>query len=42
MVCANINKLIFFPNVVKRGRPTYGNKEELAPITDHILNQCYR
>ena len=22
----------FFPNVVKSVRPTYGNKEELAPL----------
>ena len=32
MVCTNINKLIFFSNVIKSVRPTYGNKEELAPL----------
>ena len=32
MVCTNINKLIFFSNVVKSIRPTYGNKKELAAL----------
>ena len=34
MVCTNINKLIFFSNVIKSVRPTYGNKEELASLTE--------
>ena len=25
-------QITFFPNVVKDVRPTYGNKEELAPL----------
>ena len=33
MVCTDINKLIFFSNVIKSVRPTYGNKEELAPLS---------
>ena len=33
MICININNLIFFSNVVKYVRPTYGNKEELAPLS---------
>ena len=39
MVCANINKLIFFSNVIKSVKPTYGNKEELAPLNMvHLKN----
>ena len=32
MICININNLIFFSYVVKYIRPTYSNKEELAPL----------
>ena len=32
MICINIDNLIFFPNVIKYVRPTYGNKEELGPL----------
>ena len=28
-------QIIFFPNVVNDIRPTYGNKEELAPLSQH-------
>ena len=37
MVCTNINKLIFFSNVVKSIRPTYGSKEELAALRSMIV-----
>ena len=29
----NIYNLVFFSNVIKYVRPTYGNKEELAPLS---------
>ena len=32
-----------FPNVVKDIRPTYGNKEELAPLNDDVaVSNCHQ
>ena len=31
----------FFPNVVKDVRPTYGNKEELAPLNSPWIHTGY-
>ena len=31
-MCKNL-QINFFPNVIKDVRPTYGNKEELAPLS---------